>query len=120
MTTSFTPYVDVNSLDEFSMIAGTNFIITFNVYEEDCVTPLDLTGATIKWVLSPYGETSYRIITKTGVISGVGEFYISLVAADTISLSGKYIHQPIITDFAGKIFRPAQGTILIMPQIPVA
>lgn len=119
MTTSFTPYAQINSLDEFSIVAGSTFVITFQVYQEEaCVNLLDLTGSIIKWVLSPYGDTSSRVLIKTGVITGLGTFTITLAPSDTSSLSGKYIHQPVVTDFSGSVFRPAQGTMLILPQIP--
>jgi len=117
MSSSFTPYSDIISLNEFSMIAGSNFTLTFTVYESDGVNLLDLTGATIKWVICPFGQADYTVLQKTGVITGTGTFTVTLSGSDTATLSGKYVQQPVITDFLGNIFRPAQGTILIMPRI---
>jgi hypothetical protein len=99
------------------MIAGSNFTLTFTAYDSDGISLLDLSGATIKWVISPFGQTNYTILQKTGVITGTGTFTVTLNSSDTASLSGKYIQQPVITDFLGNIFRPAQGTILILPRI---
>lgn len=119
MTISYSNYSSINSLEEFSMIAGSTRTLEFTVYEEDGVNLLDLTGATIKWSLCPFGDFSYNVLQKNGVITGAGTFTVSLTSSDTSSLSGKYIQQPTITDFNGKIFKPSQGTVLIIPQIPV-
>lgn len=117
MSSSYTSYSDINSLNEFSMIAGTNYTLTFTVYDSDGVNLLDLTGSTIKWVICPFGQSDYTVLQKTGVITGTGVFTVSLVGTDTATLSGKYVQQPVITDFIGNIFRPAQGTVLILPRI---
>lgn len=117
MSNQFTSYTDINSLDEFSIISGGTFTLEFTVYEEDTVNLLDLSGATILWVVSPYGQEDYNVIQKSGTVTGTGTFSVVLSPSDTEGLSGKYIHQPIITDFSGNIYRPAQGTILIIPQI---
>ena len=53
---TFVNYAKLNSLKEFSLIAGTEYTLEFNVFEADGVTPLDLGGATVKWVLCPYGQ----------------------------------------------------------------
>ncbi len=109
----------INSLEEFGFIAGTDYLITFNVYDEDGVTPLDMGGGTVKWALAPYGRTSYNILQIEGVITAIGQFTITVESTDTETLDGKYIHQPIIRSFAGSYYRPAQGVLLISPRIPL-
>ena len=116
---SFQNFAIINSLDEFSMIAGSEYTLTFNVYQQDGLTPLDLGGATVKWVLCPYGQTDYNILQKTATITGTNTFNVVLSASDTISLSGKYIQQPVIFSFTGIEYRPAQGILLILSAIPV-
>ena len=111
----FISYQNLNSLEEISFIAGSNFILEFNVYEEDGVTPQNLGGATISWALCPYGEFDYNVLEKTGTITGTNIFEVVLDAIDTLTLAGKYIQQPIITDFSGGVFRPSQGILLILP-----
>lgn len=116
---SYLTYATINSLEEFGFIAGTDYVITFNVFEENGITPLDMGGATIKWVLAPYGQTSYNVLQINGVITDVGVFTVTVPSASTETLSGKYIHQPVITSFAGAEYRPGQGTLLLIPRIPI-
>jgi hypothetical protein len=113
----YTSYQTINSLDEASFIAGGEFLFEFTVYESDGINPLDLGGASVEWVLCPYGQSEYTALQKTATITGTNTFEVSLSSSDTINLSGKFIHQPIITAFSGEEFRPAQGTVLIIPAI---
>ena len=117
---TFTNYQIINSLEEFPMIAGNSYTLTFNVFEEDGVNPVDLGGATCSWALSPYGQPEYNILQKTGTITGTNVFKISLLTSDTQSLSGKYIQQPIVVSFLGETYRPAQGLISVISQIPLS
>jgi len=114
---SYLSFSTLNSLDEFSFIAGNTYTLEFTVFEENGITPVDLSGATIVWTLCPYGQPTYSVLQKTGSITGANTFSVSLTAANTLSLSGKYIHQPVITSFAGSVYRPAQGVVLILPAV---
>ena len=116
---SYITYATINSLEEFGFIAGTDYLITFDVFEGNGVTPLDMGGGSIKWLLAPYGQTSYNVLQINGTITGVGTFEVEVPSASTISLSGKYIHQPVITSFAGAKYFPGQGILLLMPSIPI-
>ena len=116
---SYTSYAALNSLEETSFIAQSEFTLYFTAYQADGVTPLDLGGAYISWELCPYGQDSYTVLQKIAVVTGANTFKVVLLANDTRGLSGKYIHQPVITSFAGNIYRPAQGVLLILPAIPV-
>ena len=116
---SYLTYATINSLEEFGFIAGTDYLITFNVFEANGVSPLDMGGASVKWLLAPYGQTSYNVLQINGVITGVGVFTVTVPSASTETLSGKYIHQPVITSFAGAKYRPGQGVLLLLPQIPM-
>lgn len=119
MVQTYTIYSEINSLTEFGYIAGTSYTLNFNVYEQNGITPLDMGGATFKWVLSPYGQ-NYNVLEKTGVITGVGTAYVQLDTVDTETLSGKYIQQPVIVSFSGEEYRPGQGIILFIPRTPLA
>lgn len=116
---SYISYSQVNQLEEFPIIAGTNFLLKFEVYEDDGVTLLDMGGASVKWMLCPYGQPSYNIAQLDGTITAVGKFEVELLPITTENLSGKYIQQALITSFLGKVYRPGQGVCLIIPQIPV-
>ncbi len=116
---SYTSYQTINSLEEAAIMAGGEFTLYFTVYEQDGVNILDISSASAKWVLCPYGNTDYPVLQKTGIVIGAGTFKVELLSEDTLSLSGKYTQQPIIIAFDGTIYRPAQGTILFSPAIPV-
>ena len=115
MSSMYTLYSEVNSLSEFAFIAGMPYTLYFEVFEGDGVTPLDMGGGTFRWTLSPYGEV-YNILEKEGTITGVGTATVQLSTTDTETLSGKFIHQPVIISFSGLEYRPAQGIILIIPR----
>jgi hypothetical protein len=115
---TYTAYATINSLPEFSFIAGNQFEVDFTVYQEDGINPMDIGGATVYWVLAPYGQPDYRVVQITGVVTGTNTFKVTIPSATSASLSGKYIHQPIIVSVAGLEYRPAQGLVLIIPQTP--
>jgi hypothetical protein len=115
---TYTAYTTINSLSEFSFIAGSQYEIHFTVYQSDGVNPMDLGGATIYWVLAPYGQPDYTVVQITGQITGTNTFKVIIPSVTSASLSGKYIHQPIIISVAGLEYRPAQGIVLILPQTP--
>lgn len=119
MPSTYTLYAQINSLEEFAFIAGTPYTLYFTVYEQDGTTLLDMGGGTFKWTLSPYGQ-NYNALEIDGTITGVGEANVSLETADTETLSGKYIQQPVIVSFSGEEYRPSQGVLLIIPRTALA
>jgi len=116
---AYISYAQLNSLAEFSFIAGTEYIMTFNAFQADGVSPLDLGGATITWVACPFGQSNYTAMQIAGVITATNTFTVTIPSDTSRPLSGKYIHQPVIVDFAGTEFRPAQGELIILPAITV-
>lgn len=107
----------INSLEETAFIGGTDFTLTFNVFDSDGVTPQNIGGATVIWTLSPYGQ-SYNALQINGVLADDYSFTVDISASDTESLSGKYIQQIIIKSFYGQEYVPAQGVVLIIPKTP--
>lgn len=116
---SYLTYGSLNLLEETSFIAGNTFYLDYSVYDESGV-PIDLSGTTWTWRLSPYGETDYTVITKTqptGITSPTAYINrVTLSSSDTISLYGKYIQQVTIIS-GGVTYKPAQGVITISPAI---
>jgi hypothetical protein len=106
MPSTYTLYSQINSLEEFSMIAGTDYVLTFTCYQDDGVTLQDIGGASVMWSLCPYGNTDYT-------------FSVTIPASSTENLSGKYLQQQTIDSFFGQRYRSSQGTILIIPRIPL-
>ena len=115
---TITKYDELFTLPELSFIGGTDKVLTFTAYD-DAGALLNLTGATVQWTVCPFGIYNYPVIVKDGVIATVNTFTVSLLAADTQYLAGKYIQQVTINDFSGNTFRPGQGTIIILPAIGV-
>jgi hypothetical protein len=113
---AYTDYLDLNSLGEIAFIAGTDMTLSFTVYD-DLGVPLNLAGSSVTWELSPWGQPDVNVLEEAGTIISTSVFTVALASADTVDLYGKYTHQPVITDSVGKIFRPAQGDILIEPAI---
>lgn len=110
--------LDVYNLADFSFIAGTEYTLSYTVYQDNGVVPLDISSGTAKLFISPLGQPEYVVLEKNGVISGTpGVFTVTLSLADTQSLSGKYIQQPVIYDFAAKEYRLGQGQFTVIPRI---
>ena len=116
---SYLSYARINALEEFSFIAGTDYLLEFEVFEGDGVTPANLGGGSIKWVLSLMGQPNYTILELDGTIVSANGFTIEIPSESTQTFSGKYIQQPVLIDFDGQEFRPAQGVITIIPRIPL-
>ena len=116
---SIESYDKLNYLTEFSFIAGSDKLLTFNCYEEDTFSPLNITNGSARWVLSPYGEFDVVVLEKVGTINTAYGFTVQLNAEDTIGLSGKYVQQITVLDSSGNTFKPGQGSIIILSGIPI-
>jgi hypothetical protein len=130
--TATTAYDSLNNLPEDSFIGGTDKTLTFSCYASDGANPNRITGATIYWRLCPYGEFGINTLEKSTETTGINmlngsggqapfnvdwEFEVELLDSDTVSLSGKFIQQVVITDYYGKTFIPGQGSVIIFPSI---
>ena len=111
-------YDTLNTLPELSFIAGTDKVLTFKCYSDLGINLLDLSGGSVvTWRLCPYGQFTIETLNIAGIITGTGTFTVTISAAQSLTLRGKYIQQVIITDAVGNTFRPAQGTVIILPAI---
>jgi hypothetical protein len=129
MTTNTEIYDNINPLPDIAFIAGGDKLLSFIAYHSDKTNLLNVIDCLITWYLSPFGDVERSILeyntnATTGgrviinpVESFVGQFSVFIPAADTLSLSGKYIQQIFITDYTGYSFRPGQGIIIITPAI---
>jgi hypothetical protein len=100
---------DIGGLEQqdIEMFSGDDKSLAVTVYAEDGITPVDITGFTVTWILSARPTGSVAIVTKT-VGSGItltdpgnGVFTVTLADTDTDALLGKYYHQARITDQSG-------------------
>ena len=110
---SYLTYAQINSLEEISFIGGTDYTLEFVVYDQSGALG-NITGATCTWKMSPYGKNSIVTLSYTGTVTSSTTFTVSIPSADTLSLSGKFVHQPIVTK-SGKTYRSQQGIINILP-----
>lgn len=103
-------------LEQVSFIAGTEQEFTFDIYTSGSVA-MDLSSSTCTWEMARYGSGS-AILTKNAIVPGtpVNRMQVILAPTDTASLSGKFIHQPVITT-GSSVARPSQGIIQIFSQI---
>lgn len=87
----------------FSLYSGETRNIISNITEQDGITPVDLTGATVTWYLKNSKHSSTNLVTKNNppiIISG-NQITIPLHAADTSTLRGNYYHYCEMTDALG-------------------
>jgi len=107
-----------NDLDPISFIAGTYQELTFYIYDSASGSATkDLSAATCTWEMARYGSDD-TVLTKTAVVSGspINMMVVTLASSDTEALSGKFIHQNVITEGAIER-RPSQGIITIFARI---
>jgi hypothetical protein len=106
----------INNLPTISFIAGTEQELTFYIYDSGSAVK-NLSSATCTWEMARYG-TNTTALTKTAIVSGspVNKMVVTLDSFDTELLSGKFIHQPVITEGSSE-YRPSQGIINIFAQI---
>ena len=108
----------VNTLEEIYMIAGSTHTLYYDIYDENDV-PMDMSGASIELRICEFGRPSNVTLIKSGEYTGIpiNRFRVELDSEDTAHLSGKYVQQPIVTDYLEQEYLPAQGYITIAPRI---
>lgn len=107
-----TSYSALNIFDEIAFVAGSTYTLRFTVVNQSG-TGVDLSSATIRWKLAPYGS-DYAVVEKTGVVTATSVFEVNLSASDTDGLGGKYSYQPIITFANGAVIIPGQGILTLI------
>lgn len=105
----------LDPLEPFSFIAGTDFELRFSIYNENGL-PFDLSNSVVKWNISPYGDPNKKSIVIEGRIVDDGVFVVEISGNETIGLSGKYIHTPILISSDGSEYHIKQGVINIIPN----
>jgi hypothetical protein len=77
----------LNSFCDLSFVAGTEKTLTFPVYEDDGVTPLDISSGSAIWRICPYGEFKTTVLTKEATKPTNYSFSVGLTESDTLSIS---------------------------------
>ena len=115
--TIYGTYKKTDYLDDVSFIAGTDYVINFDVSNE-AGDDMDISSYSLRWFLSPYEQPEYPLLEKEGTLTSSSSFKIELDNSDTATLSGIFLQQPEITDISGKKIRPGQGMVIIRKAIP--
>lgn len=101
---------------DFTMWSGDHKNLTYTVTDSTGAS-VNLTGASVAWVLSP-GPTSgslVRLTTDSGsgiAVSGC-TFTVSLSPAHTSSLAGQYYYEAQVRDTVANVSTVAVGTAMI-------
>lgn len=115
---SIFPFDNINNLAEDIFTAGSTRTYDFYALDENGAA-IDLsTAQSISWNMSRYGSSSL-LIGKTPTLPGspVNLARVVIDSSDTLTISGKFIHQFVVVDLAGKTHIPGQGIITINPRI---
>jgi len=108
----------------FELYAGESKVLTVTV-KDAAGALIDLTGSTIEWIVKRAEDDAAGLITKTTVpITGgitlsnqttnKGEFTITLLPADTLSLGGaSYYHEAEVTDAATNVSTVTRGVVTV-------
>lgn len=113
-----TAYDRLNSMEDTEFIAGSTFTLNFEMFQEDGVTPLNLTGGSAEVRISYLGQPETSIVILTGVldVTPINTWYAIFESSDTADLSGVFVMQPRVVDSDGDEFLPAQGRLVIVPE----
>ncbi|HSF94778.1 MAG TPA: hypothetical protein VLA52_07105 [Thermohalobaculum sp.] len=120
-----------HNIQNFDYHAGDNKPLDFTVYDEDpanpgqpdLASPVDLTGATIRWALSAFATDAAPLLTKTTALgititdAAAGKFRVSLDKADTVALNGKYYHEAEVLTAGAADDTVATGTVTVAPTV---
>lgn len=93
-----------------TFVASTDFVLTITA-EDQAGNAIDLTGASIRWVLAAAPGGTELVVKTTGG-GGVavtdaenGVFTVTLTDTDTADLDGVYYQEARITDSSGNVTR---------------
>ena len=106
--------------------AGYDWEIDVDIFDDDQVTPMPMTGLSLQWFLASVYDRSRTIIEKTStaggiVISDPGAATIILNDTDTSVLGGQpYYHELAVIDAAGTVKPVLSGSVTIKKSILAA
>jgi hypothetical protein len=100
---------------DLAFYAGDSRNLIISVEDENN-SPINLAGATIKWILSSQGNTILNKTNGKGITitnAANGQFEISIATCDTKDLSGNYDQAARVTTSSGESSIVLTGTITI-------
>lgn len=108
----------VRTKQNFEMMSGDTQVLEYEVLDEDGVA-VNITDATIEWVLTASRNSATALITKT-TSSGIvitngpsGIFQVTLLPANTTSLSGIYYYEAEVTTTGNSVYTVSTGMATI-------
>jgi len=104
---------------DLTLYAGDSRNLKISVTDENSV-PINLTGATIKWILTDQGSVKLSKVISSGItISNPtqGEFTVLLTASNTKTLSGTYQQMVRVTTADGNSSIVMTGSITIKESL---
>lgn len=116
---------DIGTDPDDPFVAGDDAEIEITVYQDDTnSSPEDLTGATVKWVLSATAGGAPIIEKDNGSTGGAsinspatdGVFTVVLQPSDTEDLEGVYYHEAEVVLSAGDESTVTTGHIRVRPS----
>lgn len=100
---------------DFNMYAGDSKDIVVTIVDEEN-NPLDLTEASIKWVMKNKNTSVIKDSTNGASVDG-STLHIKLEPEDTINLSGVFAQQGRIVDALGNVSTVFVGKITILKSL---
>ena len=106
-----------NTLTHTLVYGGSQTTLSYFVTDSSG-NPVNISAYSCSWAMSPFGTPNYPVLSKSGTLAGTpnNQFNVVLTSADTATLGGMYICQPMIS-LGGVDTIIGQGTINIVPKI---
>lgn len=113
---------NIYTLPEISFVGGATNDFIFHVYLDDAKTEnADLDGCTANFSLVSFiNKSGTPLLSKAMAIAqdeAASTLSVTLSAADTVHLSGKFVYQITVLDSRGTVIIPDQGIIHIHKNI---
>ena len=106
---------DITSLSDTTFIAGSTQYFEYTIYNSLTGALIDISDLTLRFTLnSAYGQSNFEPVVITATKKDSHTFRVELPKADTLDLKGFYIQQPVLIDYSGDEFKPAQGSMIIL------
>lgn len=104
---------------DFTIWSGDNKTLTCTVTDATTGASVNLTGASVAWVLanSPTSGSILRLSTDDFVTVSGCTFSVALAASHTAGLSGQYYHEGQIRESTGNVSTVTVGTVTINQDV---
>lgn len=106
---------DITTLDETIFIGGSVQYFEYTIYNSETGEPIDISDLTLRFTLnSAYGQSNFEPVVITASKKNSTTFRVEVPKEYTQDLKGFYLQQPVLIDYVGDEYRPAQGSIIVL------